>query len=482
MELKANQFPQAAGRALQDAQLKTALDRGTRPADATRARSMAATTGADALRQQGRGARLRGLAHLPELLEQAEAHIQARGGHVLWARDADEANRHVLDICERHALKFGVKSKSMVTEELNLVPWLAQHGIRMLETDLGEFVVQVDGSHPSHIVTPIMHMTKEQVHELFVEKLGMAPLPGEIDPRVMTRFARRHLRQQYFAADFGVTGGNFLIAESGTLALTTNEGNARLCTALPRVHIALVGIEKVIPTWEDYATLAQTLARSSTGQQLSVYSTFFNGPADAAEGDGPQHFYLILVDNGRSAIYGTAYSEALACIRCGACLNACPVYQHVGGHAYGTVYSGPIGSVLTPLLQGPENATPLPFASSLCGACKDACPVDINIPDMLLRLRHELQDQQGPLWRLGMQAWGWSFSHPLLYESGRKLTAALSQALTPDGEPHRNLPGPLQGWSAHRDFPPFPAESFHDWWRRERAPGKGKGKAEDAET
>ena len=477
MELKANQFPRAAGEALQDAQLKTALDRGTRPADRLRIQSMDASTGADALRQQGRGARLRGLAGLPELLEQAEMQIHARGGHVLWARDAGEANSHVLDICERHALKFGVKSKSMVTEELDLVPVLAQRGIRMLETDLGEFVVQIDESHPSHIVSPIMHMTKEKVHELFVTKLGMDSLPGEVDPSAMTRFARRYLRQQYFEADFGITGGNFLIAETGTVALTTNEGNARLCTALPPVHIAIVGIEKVIPSWEDYATLVQTLARSATGQQLSVYSTLFNGPAGADEGDGPQHFYLILVDNGRSDIYGTAYSEALACIRCGACLNACPVYQNVGGHAYGTVYPGPIGSVLTPLLQGRENAVPLPFASSLCGACKSACPVDINIPDMLLQLRHELQEQQSPAWRLGMQAWGFSFSHPLLYEAGRKVTAALSQSLAPDGAAHRSLPGPLSAWTDHRDFPSFPAQSFRDWWRSERGERPGEDDA-----
>lgn len=478
MELKANQFPQAASRALQDPQLKIALDRGARAADVIRVESMNATSGAEALRQQGRGARLRGLAELPELLEQAEAQITARGGHVLWALDADEANRHVLDICERHALKSGVKSKSMVTEELNLVPVLAENDIRMLETDLGEFVVQIDESHPSHIVSPIMHMTREQIHELFVTKLGMESSEGEVDPSAMTRFARRHLRRKYFEADFGITGGNFLIAETGTIALTTNEGNARLGTALQRVHVAIVGIEKVIPTWEDYATLAQTLARSATGQQLSVYSTLFNGPADPAEGDGPQHFYLILVDNGRSSIYGTSYSEALACIRCGACLNTCPIYQNVGGHAYGSVYPGPIGSVITPLLKGRENATPLPFASSLCGACKEACPVDINIPDMLLQLRHELQEQQSPMWRLGMQAWGWSFSHPLLYEAGRKVTAALSKAVAPDGAAHRNLPGPLSAWTDHRDFPSFPAESFRDWWRRERAANTDQGGAE----
>lgn len=468
MVLEPNRFADAAGLALQDKQLKAALDHNARLADATRVKSMAATSGAESLRQQGRGARLRGLAQLPELLERTEEQVTARGGVVLWARDADEANRHVLDICERHDLKFGVKSKSMVTEELHLVPFLAERGIHMLETDLGEFVVQIDESRPSHIVAPIMHMKKEQIHELFVEKLGMEPMHDDIDPQAMTRFARRHLRSKYFEADFGITGGNFIIAETGTVAITTNEGNARLGTALQPVHVAIVGIEKVIPAWEDYATLVQTLARSATGQQLSVYSTLYNGPAQEGEGDGPQHYYLILVDNGRSAIYGTQYSEALACIRCGACLNTCPVYQNVGGHAYGAVYPGPIGSVITPLLKGPQNAAPLPFASSLCGACKQACPVDINIPDMLLGLRHDLQQEQGPLWRLGMQAWSWSFSHPLLYETGRRVSAAFSRAGAAQDGALRKLPGPLGAWTEHRDFPAFPAESFHDWWRRER--------------
>ena len=468
VELEANRFAEAASRALQDKQLKAALDHNARLADATRVKSMAATTGAEALRQQGRGARLRGLAQLPELLEQTEAQITARGGQVLWARDAEEANQHVLEICRRHGLSFGVKSKSMVTEELHLVPFLEEHGVRMLETDLGEFVVQVDESRPSHIVAPIMHMKKEGIHKLFVEKLGMEPMEDDIDPQVMTRFARQYLRGQYFEADFGITGGNFIIAETGTVAITTNEGNARLGSALQPVHVAIVGIEKVIPTWEDYATLVQTLARSATGQQLSVYSTLYNGPALPEEGDGPQHYYVVLVDNGRSDIYGTQYSEALACIRCGACLNTCPVYQNVGGHAYGAVYPGPIGSVITPLLTGVENATPLPFASSLCGACKAACPVDINIPDMLLGLRHDLQEEQSPLWRLGMQAWSWSFSHPLLYETGRKVSAALSGAFSGEDGKLRSLPGPLGAWTEHRDFPPFPRESFHDWWRRER--------------
>ncbi len=469
MELKANKFMQSATVALQDIQLKTALDRGARSADVARIVTMNETTDVEGLRQQGRGAKLRALSDLPDLLEQIETKITARGGQVLWALDQAEANQHVLDICRAHNLRFGVKSKSMVTEELNLVPFLKEHDVHMLETDLGEFVVQVDESHPSHIVTPIMHMTKERVHDLFVQKLGMAPMGEPVDPQAMTKFARRLLREKYLQADFGITGGNFMIAETGTVVICTNEGNGRLSTGLPRVHIAIVGIEKVVPTWEDFATLVQTLPRASTGQRMTVYVSMFNGAA-AGEGDGPEHFYLILVDNGRSDIYASEYTEALACIRCGACLNTCPVYQNVGGHSYGSVYPGPIGSVITPLLMGKENASPLPFASSLCGACKSACPVDINIPDMLLKLRHDLEHVQEPIWKLGMKAYRYGFSHPLLFEMGAKASAAASDAFTraTGKEKIDNLPPPLDGWTNHRDLPPFADETFHDWWRKNR--------------
>jgi L-lactate dehydrogenase complex protein LldF len=470
MQLKANQFMQSATIALEDIQLKTALDRGARSADVARIASMNEMTAVEALRQQGRGAKLRALSELPDLLERMEAEVTARGGQVLWGADADEVNRHVLDICQRHDLKFGVKSKSMVTEETDLLPFLKQHGIEMLETDLGEFVVQVDESHPSHIVTPIMHMTKEKVHDLFVEKLGMPPMTGPVDPTAMTHFAQKLLRRRYLEADFGVTGGNFMIAETGTVVICTNEGNGRMGTSLPRVQIAIVGIEKIVATWEDFATLVQTLPRASTGQRLTVYVNMFNGPA-AFDSDGPEHFYLILVDNGRSDIYGSAYTEALACIRCGACLNTCPVYQNVGGHAYGTVYPGPIGAVITPLLKGKENAVPLPFASSLCGACKAACPVDINIPDMLLRLRHDLENEQDPLWKLGMKAWAFGFSHPLLFQIGSKAAAVATEAITEETGQDKieQLPPPLNAWTDYRDFPPFAAESFHDWWRKHRS-------------
>jgi L-lactate dehydrogenase complex protein LldF len=468
MELNPSKFMQNAVVALDDIQLKTALTRGTGNADGRRRQVMGELPEAYALRQQARGAKLRALADLPDLLEQMERNVTAHGGHVLWAATATEALHHIRDICRTHDLKRGVKSKSMATEEIGLLPFLKDNGIQMVETDLGEYIVQVDESHPSHIVMPVMHMTKEEVRDLFIEKLDM---PYTDDPGDMTQFARKILREEFLSADFGMSGGNFMIAETGTVAIVTNEGNGRLSTGMPRVHIAMVGIEKIVPTWEDFATLIQLLPRSATGQRMTVYVNMFNGPARADEPDGPEEFYLILLDNGRSEIYATEYAEALACIRCGACLNACPVYQNVGGHSYGSVYSGPIGAIITPLLQGKEKASHLPFASSLCGACKQACPVDINIPDMLLKLRRDLEQEQDAIWQMGMKAWNFGNSHPLLYQIGGKVASKASHlvAKATGNDRIQHLPYPLHGWTQFRDFPPFAEQSFHEWWQANRA-------------
>ncbi len=462
MELTANKFNEQAVIALEDIQLQTALDRGTGNSNSRRRAVMGELDHAQQLRQQGRGSRLRALHELPELLEQLETNVTAKGGHVLWATDADEANQHILEICQRHNLKRGVKSKSMATEEINMQPFLTEHGIEMIETDLGEYIVQIGDDHPSHIIMPVMHKTKEQIRDLFMEKLAM---PYTDDASTMTTFIRHHLRHKYTEADFGMSGGNFMIAETGTVVIVTNEGNGRLSTSIPKVHIAVVGIEKVLPTWEDFGTLIQLLPRSATGQRLTVYVNGFNSPAQEGENDGPDEFYLILLDNGRSDIYTSEYTEALACIRCGACLNACPVYQNVGGHSYGWVYPGPIGAIITPLLKGIENAEPLPFASSLCGACKQACPVDIDIPDMLLKLRRDLEPVQEPLWKVAMKAYQFGFSHPLLYEMGGKAASLASSVIDPNTV---GLPYPLSGWTQNRDFPPFAKQSFHDWWRENR--------------
>jgi L-lactate dehydrogenase complex protein LldF len=471
MALEPNKFMQSATIALEDINVQTALDRAIYMVRGTTSTRMDEVTDVQAIRQQGRGAKMRALSDLPEMLERMEQNFTAKGGHVLWATDAAEARQHVLDICQKHDLKRGVKSKSMVTEEIELLPALEKAGIRMRETDLGEFIVQISGDHPSHIVMPVMHRTKEQIRDVFVEELNMEHTE---DAAEMTAFARNLLRDEYLQADFGMSGGNFLIAETGTVAIVTNEGNGRLSTSIPRVHIAVVGIEKVVPTWEDFATLVQMLGRAGAGQRITVYVNMFNGPAREGDADGPEELYLILVDNGRSNIYGTEYTEALACLRCGACLNVCPVYKHVSGHSYGSVYSGPIGAVVTPLMQGKENAAYLPFASSLCGACKQACPVDINIPDMLLNLRRDLESVQEPIWKVGMKGYGFAFSHPLLYQIGGKSQAAITNAIMAETQKDHldSLPYPLDGWTKNRDFPAFAAQSFHDWWRQNRGEGK----------
>jgi L-lactate dehydrogenase complex protein LldF len=455
MNNHANQFLGSAERALKDATLQTALERGTTRAVNNRINAMAETTDAAALREQGRAARLRALHRLPDLLEQLEATLTERGVTVLWALDADECNQHMLEIARRHQVRKAVKSKSMATEEIKLNEALAAGGIEVVESDLGEFIVQIAHDHPSHIVFPIIHKTKEQVRDLFVEHLKIAPSD---DPQTLTAAARVHMRQKFIDADMGITGANFAIAETGHLVTVTNEGNGRMTASLPRVHVAVVGIEKVLETVEDMATLVQLLTRSATGQRLSVYVHCFGGPARSSDPDGPDHQYVILLDNGRSRIHA-------------ACLNTCPVYQNVGGHAYGWVYPGPIGAVITPLLTGIHNAAPLPHASSLCGACKSACPVDIDIPRMLLALRGDLVDEgDTPLvLTLGIKGWAMAMSSPAVYQmSGRAASLATNAIKGKDGQLH-HLPGLLGNWTQNRDFPPFAPASFRQLWQQRRA-------------
>ncbi|MEO1647018.1 MAG: lactate utilization protein B, partial [Chloroflexota bacterium] len=337
------------------------------------------------MRQQAAEAKRRSLRQLPDLLEQAEQTLTENGVTVLWAETAEEARQHVLKIAQEHGSQSIAKSKSMATEEIALNDALIANGLDVIETDLGEYILQLNEEHPSHIVTPVIHKSKDDIRAIFQEKLDM-PYIEEAEP--MVAFARGKLREKFLNADMGVTGANFIIAETGSLCLVMNEGNGRMVTTMPDVHVAVVGIEKVIANMQDYATLTQVLPRSGTGQNLTVYTNIINGTCDDG---GPEHMYVIFLDNGRSEIYSNPkYTEALACIRCGACLNACPVYRSTGGHAYGWVYGGPIGAVITPLLEGIDTATPLPNASSLCGSCKQVCPVDIDIPRMLLDLRHDI--------------------------------------------------------------------------------------------
>lgn len=360
-------------------------------------------------RRKAKNAKWKAIEHLDEYLEQFEQQFTARGGKVIWAENAAEALDAILAICREKNTKQVVKSKSMVTEEIHLNPFLEKHGIESVETDLGEYIQQLDGEPPYHIVTPAMHKSKEDVAKLFHEKLGTEP---NLTPSELTMVARRNLREKYLTAEVGITGGNFLLADTGAVCVTENEGNGRLSTAFPKTHIAIVGIEKVLPSINDLSLFWPLLATYGTGQQLTVYNTILSGPRQPGETDGPDEMYVILLDNGRTnMLQRPEVREGMYCIRCGSCLNACPVYKNIGGHAYGTTYSGPIGSVITPHMEGMEDYKHLSYASSLCGNCSEVCPVHINIHGMLLENRH-MAAQEGmngfqenmswKLWRRGM--------------------------------------------------------------------------------
>lgn len=468
MEAKSNDFIAVSDIAIQNPNLQEAVSRGTGNQYNGRLRGMFEHSHehGNAIRQQAAEAKRRALRQLPQLLERAENRLTENGFKVLWAVDAEEANQHVLDIAAKHDVKTVTKSKSMLSEELGINDELENSHMRVVETDLGEYIIQLNNEPPSHIVAPVIHRTKQEIRDIFIRELDMESTD---DAGEMVAFARQKLRDDFLQADMGISGGNFIISETGTLVLVMNEGNGRMVTTMPRIHIALVGIEKVIDTADDWTTLAQALTRSATGQKLSVYTNVLNGPRRDAESDGPDEVYVIFVDNGRSDIYAQEdYAEVLTCIRCGACQNACPVFRLTGGHAYGWVYGGPIGAVLTPLFVGMENAKPLPQASSLCGACKEACPVDIDIPRMLLKLRQDTvqKDLSEKVWDRGIKAWSMGMSAPWRYELGGK-AARVGQNLT-GGQ----LPGVLGNWTQYRDFPDFAPQSFRQMWRERQKGGQ----------
>jgi L-lactate dehydrogenase complex protein LldF len=462
MKVQSNQFVSLAEIGINNKEQQAAVNKGTTTAHNKRLKMIYAhgQDYGDALRAQAAEAKRRALRKLPELLERAEANMQANGMTVLWAADADEAQRHVLDIAAKHDVKMITKAKSMITEEIGLNTALEASAIEVIETDLGEWILQLNDEPPSHIIAPVIHKTKRSIVEVF-RKNGYE---GDEESVKMARFARERLREAFLSSDMGISGGNFIIAETGTIGLVMNEGNGRMVTSLPNVHVAVVGIEKMVETLDDYSTLTQMASRAGTGQKLTVYTHMINGPRRDDEQDGPEHVYVVLVDNGRSGIYETDYAEALACIRCGACQNACPVYQSTGGHAYGWVYGGPIGAVVTPLLTGLENATPLPNASSLCGACKTACPVDIDIPRMLLDLRRDLVEagHTDTAYDVAIKLWGVGNSNPALFGMSGKI-AKLGQQITGN-----HLPPPISNWSKYRDFPTFADKPFRQLWKERR--------------
>lgn len=462
MKINSNSFSRQAKVNLQDKDLSGAVQKATRKAFESRLAAMgeAGVEHGEQIRMQAAFAKRRTLADLPDYLELAEQRMLENGMSVLWAQDGEEACRHVLDIARKHEAAQIVKSKSMLTEEISLNEALEEAGLPVVETDLGEYILQLNDERPSHIVAPVLHKTKESIRDLFIEKTEMAFTD---DPEQIARHARIILRDAFLKADMGISGGNFVIAETGTLCLATNEGNGRMVTALPRVHVALVGIEKIVATFEDFTTLTQALSRSATGQKITVYTSMIHGPRRSDVTDGPDHVYVIFVDNGRSKIYASKYAEALACIRCGACLNACPVYQQIGGHPYGWVYPGPIGSIITPLLNGLENATPLPYASSLCGACKVACPVDIDIPAMLVSLRNDLRENglSAGVMDLMMKTWMGVMTSKPLYSFSGKAASLFLKALPSE----KILPAPINGWTNYRRLPEFAKKPFHAIWK-----------------
>jgi L-lactate dehydrogenase complex protein LldF len=461
--------------ALHDTSLQTALDRATTRFVSNRAGALAQVSDFEELRARARAIRAGALARLDEMLTRLAENVEKRGGHVCWAEDGQQARDYIIGLARDRGVKMVVKSKSMASEEIHLNHALEEAGLQVVETDLGEYIIQLAGETPSHIIAPAIHKTREQVRDLFERHLGMEPTD---DIPTMTRTARTALRQRFLQAEMGISGVNFGVANEGAICIVENEGNARLTTTAPRIHVAVMGIERVCENLEDLGVLLQVLARSATGQRLSVYTSVLSGPKRPEEPDGPEEFHLVLLDNRRSEIIGGAYAEALMCIRCGACLNACPVYQNIGGHAYGGVYSGPIGAVLTPLLQPdlPE-VHKLPQASSLCGACQWACPVNIAIPDLLLRLRADAVAEGKHEWfePLAMAGYRQTMGNPALYGLGGKLASLGTRILGGKDQRLGWLPPPLDQWTKERDFPSFAKRSFTEQWEeRERARGKGR--------
>jgi L-lactate dehydrogenase complex protein LldF len=452
--------------ALANTQMRRAVQRTAGHVLGTRAAALARLDGADAIRDHARAIRAHTLSRLDRYLDQFVEALEARGGQAYFAPTGEEAVEYIRGLARSRGVTKAVKSKSMISEEIELNPALEADGVTVVETDLGEYIVQLDHDRPSHIVAPIIHKSKEDVARIFREKLGATEAEVADVPQ-MTQLARRVLRGAFLGADFGISGVNFAVAETGSICICTNEGNGRLTTTLPRVHVAMMGMERLVPTLDDLTVMLEVLGRSATGQKLTVYSNILTGPRRPGEPDGPEELHVVIVDNGRSKALAGELAEILYCIRCGACLYACPVYQQIGGHAYGSVYSGPVGAVLTPALRGLSEFHDLPQASSLCGACREVCPVRIDIPRMLLALRRQaVEEGESPLWvALGMQALGWTARRPALFRTAGRLAAALGGVAGRDGWIHR-MPGHLAAWTRMRDFPAPAAESFTARWRR----------------
>ena len=423
-------------------------------------------------RSHGEEIRQHVLDNLDYYLHQLSENVVARGGHLFFAETAEEANEYIKKVVHKHQAKKIVKSKSMVTEEISLNKVLEEVGCEVIETDLGEYILQVDDNDPpSHIVAPALHKNKEQIRDVFKEKLNYTKTEK---PEELTAHVRYILREAFLTADIGITGCNFAIADSGSVGLVTNEGNGRMVTTLPKVQISVMGMERIVPTHREFEVLVSMLTRSAVGQKLPSYVTTLTGPRASDEVDGPEEFHLVIIDNGRSNILGTDFQSVLQCIRCAACVNVCPVYRHVGGHSYGSIYSGPIGAVLTPLLGGYDDYKELPYASTLCAACTDACPVKIPLHELLHKHRQVIVERDGRApfaEKMAMKAFGMGEGSPTLYKLGSKLAPMAMSRYTSEGT-IKTGPAALKAWTAKRDLPAPSKTSFRDWFASHNEGGK----------
>jgi len=481
-------FDANARAALTDTQLRGALRNATSLFGKRRLEAARSLDNWEELRSQARAIKDETLLHLDRYLEEFTAQAEKVGAQIHWARDAAEANGIVCKLAQERNARLVVKSKSMVTEEIHLNAALEAEGVVAIETDLGEYIIQLAGETPSHIIVPAIHKTKGQIAKLFTEKLGIEPTD---DVAKLTSTARQVLREKFAAADMGISGVNFGVAETGTILILENEGNIRLTTSLPKMHIAVMGIEKLVPRFADLEVFLKLLPRSGTGQHLTAYQSLITGIKRRLSDEGPDQLHIILLDNGRSRMLAHPVTrQSLACIRCGACLNACPVYQQIGGHAYGSVYPGPIGAVITPQLFGMAKAAQLPYASSLCGACREVCPVKIDIPALLLHLRAEItegpeerkQEAEGSrqernlekhrrVERFTFKLWLAVMTRPWLYESSGKFCRVLQRFVIRHGKIGKvgsvlaRVAPPLAAWTAARDLRPIESRTFREQWR-----------------
>jgi L-lactate dehydrogenase complex protein LldF len=456
-------FPQAAKTALSNSQLRHNLGKATTTIRNKRLSVVSELPDWEALRAAGSTIKAHVMRHLDNYLLQLEDSVQRAGGLVHWARDATDANRIITEIVQGTGVDRVVKVKSLTTDEIHLNAALAKAGIRAIETDLAELIIQLAGETSSHILVPAIHKNRSEIRDLFQRTIAHGEDLTD-DPRQLAAAARRYLREQFLSAQVAISGANFAVAETGTVCVVESEGNGRMCVTLPQTLITVMGIEKILPTFQDFAVFLQLLPRSSTGERMNPYTSLWTG---VTPGDGPQTFHLVLLDNGRTNVLSDEVGrQTLHCIRCSACLNICPVYARTGGHAYGSVYPGPIGAILTPQLVGVERARTLPYASTLCGACYEVCPVKINIPEVLLHLRGKVTQHASPLGpeALAMRELARIFASPQRYEQAQRL-ARRGQMLFVHGGVINHLPGMFAGWTTARDLAPLPRQSFRDWWR-----------------